>query len=340
MPVGFAEGLSHDPKRPDWDGKSARPLRWTLWYPAEDDAVERPPTAPSWFRAESVAVDAPLRRSVDAYPLVLVSHGTGGVAAGLGWLGCRLARLGFVVLAVDHHGNTGTEPYRAEGFLCLWERASDLSALLDDDTWRRRLSGAVATTCSVAGFSAGAYAAMLLLGARIRHTQFEPGNPMHSPHRGPREFPDLANEVSRLLAESAVFRDSWERRGADFSDPRVDAALLLAPGRSVLGFEPQSLAQLRTPVRILVGDGDSIAPAIECAGWLHRHLQSSQLQIVEGGAGHYVFLPEGSESGLSEVPDLFVDAEGVDRRAIHNSVGETAVRLFRDAKHARRIPAE
>ena len=57
--------------------------------------------------------------------------GPAELALGMEWLGRRLAQRGFIALAVNHHGNTGLEVYRAEGFLCLWERARDLSALLD-----------------------------------------------------------------------------------------------------------------------------------------------------------------------------------------------------------------
>ena len=42
-------------------------------------------------------------------PLVLLSHGTGGSAVMLAWLGETLARAGYVVAAINHHGNTATE---------------------------------------------------------------------------------------------------------------------------------------------------------------------------------------------------------------------------------------
>jgi hypothetical protein len=47
----------------------------------------------------------------------ILSYGTGGSAEGMGWLGQRLACLGYICIGVNHHGNTAIEPYRAEG-LC------------------------------------------------------------------------------------------------------------------------------------------------------------------------------------------------------------------------------
>jgi predicted dienelactone hydrolase len=328
MPVGYTEGLSFDETRPNWNGDGPRPLRWSVWYPAVENALERPLSEPSWFQKGPVARDAALLRTGEPYPLVLLSHGTGGVAAGLEWLGRRLAQNGFVAVGLNHHGNTGAEPYRAEGFICLWERARDLSALLDDVQWQRKLTGEFNNRAYVTGFSAGAYTAMLLLGARVAHSQYEADNPIKSPVRGPAEFPNLADEIPRLLDRSAVFRASWERRRDDYRDHRFSAALVLAPGRSVLGFAAESLTRINKPIRIIVGDGDTVAPADECSRWLHFCVQSSDLEILNAGAGHYIFLPEPTPLGLKEAPHVFTDPRNVDRRAIHDRVASAAFRLF------------
>jgi predicted dienelactone hydrolase len=328
MAVGFTEGLSFDEGRPNWDGSGPRPLKWSAWYPAIESAVERPLFESSWFQIGPVASDADILSAGKQYPLVLLSHGTGGVTAGLGWLGHRLAQNGFVAVAVNHHGNSGAEPYRAEGFICLWERANDLSALLDDAHLQQKLNGSFKGRAYVAGFSAGAYAAMLLMGARVAYSQFEADNPVKSPVRGPIEFPDLADQIPLLHDRSVVFRASWERRGANFGDNRFAAALVLAPGRSVLGFARHSLTQIDKPVRIVVGDGDRVAPASECSGWLHSRVQSSSLEVITGGVGHYVFLSEPTPLGLREARYIFTDPQTVDRRAIHDHVCLAAIRLF------------
>jgi predicted dienelactone hydrolase len=247
------------------------------------------------------------------------------------WLAHRLAQRGYIALAVDHHGHTGSEPYRAEGFLCLWERARDLSALIGDLSWRHALGGAVDDRACVAGFSAGAYTAMLLLmGARIAYSQFEPDNPVKSPIRGPREFPDLAGELPGLF-DNPVFRQSWECRRDDCSDRRFLRAVAIAPGRSALGFTADSLQAIRRPVQIFGGDADTVAPATECCEWLARNVPSGTVEILSGGIGHYTFLPEGSETGIRAAPELFSDKRGVQRSAIHDYVADRAVEFFGQA---------
>jgi predicted dienelactone hydrolase len=135
MPVGFRQGRFEDPARTNWDGSAPRPLSWAAWYPASDDASERelftsPPAAPG-FSIGPAAPDAPIGPARRRYPVVLLSHGTGGTVMHLEWLARDLAHGGFIAIGVDHHGNTAAEPYRAEGFLCWWERARDLTVLLD-----------------------------------------------------------------------------------------------------------------------------------------------------------------------------------------------------------------
>ncbi|MBX5083806.1 dienelactone hydrolase [Rhizobium lentis] len=333
MKLGVREGVLYDEQRPDWDAAGPRPVRWSLWYPATDDARECDIKERSWFRKAAVARDAPIRPSNRPYPLVLLSHGTGGSAAGLEWLARRLVDRGFVALGVDHHGNTGSEPYRAEGFACLWERASDLSFMLDrSGDWLSDLASRIdADRVFAAGFSAGAYSVMLLLGAVTQFSQFEPSRLKPGGPRGPREFPDLADHIPSLLRTSGVFRQSWSRMSRPYRDDRIAAALLCAPGRSVLGFDEESLKTVEAPALILVGDADKAAPAEECSSWLHQRLTRSALKIFGGGLGHYVFVPEGTGLGFAFAAELFTDPPGIERAAVHDEIAELSVALFRSA---------
>ncbi len=330
MPVGFKKGACVDPHRLNWDGDAPRPLAWTAWYPADESAITDIPSENSWFRKEPVAFNAPLARSIHTPPLVLLSHGTGATADALAWLGYRLAQRGFVALAVNHHGHTGSEPYRAEGFLCLWERASDLSALLDETSWKGSLGIETVEQVCAAGFSAGAYTALLLAGARVAFSQFEPENPEKSPIRGPREFPTLADELPGLQ-ENPIFLTSWNRRREDFSDPRIRAVLAIAPGRSVLGFSKDSLQSIDRPVRLIGGDRDIVAPPERCCAWLSQNIPRCSFEILGGGVGHYTFLPEGSALGQQAAPELFRDREGLNRASIHDEVAGKAAAFFASA---------
>jgi predicted dienelactone hydrolase len=336
MRVGFREGRAEDKMRRNWDGDGPRPLTWAAWYPAADDSVEKGQLIGSadapWFKLGSAAREAPLAGRERSYPVVLLSHGTGGVALGMEWLGRRLAQRGFIALAVNHHGNTGLELYRAEGFLCLWERARDLTVLLGHMEARGEFGGCLdLQRVFVGGTSAGAYTAMALLGAVTMFSRFQPSGSNRSRVPGPREFPDLADHVAGLFERSAVFRESWARMSDCYRDARFRAALVCAPGRSVLGFSGESLATIKAPTRIVVGESDAVAPPRECAAWLHGLLPASTLEILPAPAGHYVFVQEATEIGRRDGPDVCVDGPGTDRRAIHEHVAASAAEFFRAA---------
>ncbi len=330
MSVGFRHGRFEDPQRTNWDGEGPRPVDWFAWYPAADGATEAPlPVAPwphGWFKAGTAALDAVASESRSEYPLVVFSHGTGGNGLQFEWLARDLASRGYIALAVNHHGNTNAGPYRAEGFLCSWERARDISFLIDNIVARSDLGGRIDNRRIFAvGYSLGGVTAMALLGAVMVRSPFEPGANLG---RGPREFPDLVDHLPRLLEQSPIFRASWARMSASYHDPRITKALLLAPGRSVQGFSADSIAAISVPTRILVGGADFLLPA---ARWLHGRLKNSGLDIVADDASHYVFMPESTELGRHSDRTCCVDPPSVDRGAIHRQVTAAALSLFQPA---------
>ena len=65
-----------------------------IWYPVSASLPEQPqfigPADNPYFNAGTVAVGAPLIDKPPRFPLILVSHGNGGSAAEMAWLGaCR-----------------------------------------------------------------------------------------------------------------------------------------------------------------------------------------------------------------------------------------------------------
>lgn len=280
-----------------------------------------------------VAPRAPLRGNTMQWPVVLVSHGTGGSAEGMGWLGCRLAAKGFVVLAVNHHGNTAIEPYFPEGFLCWWERALDLTTILNILSDTNFFAGKIdLSRVYAAGFSLGGYAALALAGAITDVKLFDAWASGQQGVRGPREYPDIADRIPDLLATSAVFRASQERQGNLYRDQRVKAVYAFAPAPPVRGFTAGSLASIDIPVGIMVGASDTEAPCEECADWLANQIPNCNLSLLGPEVGHYVFLCEATKNGKAELPNFCVDAVGVNRTSIHQKAADAAITLFRSSE--------
>lgn len=326
--VGFRQGVILDHDRRNWDDDGPRPIRWSVWYPASAEAVEAPVLLPPerpLFHMGDVATDAQLAAVPERLPVVLLSHGTGGSAAGLGWLAGALAAAGHVVIGVDHHGNTASEPYRAEGFLCWWERPRDLATALDTLAEEGPFAGRLdLDQVTAAGFSLGGYTVLALLGAVTRVTLFEDFAREQSFGKGPREFPDLVDRIEGLLDTSPVFRASWQRQSASALDARVKAAFACAPAPTVRGFTIASVQAITTPVAMVVGEADREAPAETCAAWLQQHLRNGTLETLPG-IGHYEFLCGGTELGQQQEPDIWRDRPGFDRRAFHAAIAALAV---------------
>ena len=170
--VGYRTGSIADATRRDWDHRGPRPIRWSAWYPCAAGSAAAP--VPGLFALGAVASDARLPATPDRFHVIVLSHGTGGSPESLGWLAGALARAGHVVIGAHHHGNTAAEPYRSEAFLCWWERAADLSALLDGLSTTGPFAGRLETRRAGArGFSLGCHSVLSLLGARSDMALFE-----------------------------------------------------------------------------------------------------------------------------------------------------------------------
>src|ERR1700733_13670009 len=118
--VGMTSRVFHPKAQRNWRGAQHQELQVTVWYPAAGNAGEvqqglGAPDAPL-FLAGKAAEHAAMAPALEKWPLIVLSHGTGGSALQMAWLGTALARAGFVAVAVNHPGNNALEPYTAEGF--------------------------------------------------------------------------------------------------------------------------------------------------------------------------------------------------------------------------------
>lgn len=175
-----------DPRRFDPVTRVPRTLTVEVWYPAEgsERGVENYPFEdflPERFAElartlggfESTAErDAPARTD-EEFPLVLFSHGSGGVRVQSTFLTVHLASHGYVVAAPDHVGNTLSDLLN-DGSLdlqklgeSLIDRPLDLLALIEDVTEQFSVD---ATRIGTSGHSFGGVASLRAAGLDERIT--------------------------------------------------------------------------------------------------------------------------------------------------------------------------
>jgi predicted dienelactone hydrolase len=259
-----------DPGGPD-------PIRTFMMYPSDSPEEIREfgpyPVEAAWGGSVAEGI----------FPLVVISHGTGGSPLTHRMLGAYLARNGFIVALVQHPRNNRDNDELARTAAILENRPRQVSAVIDwafaGPSAARLQPGAA----YVIGHSLGGYTALALAGGRP--TAFAIETPDHEPHPVP---------VRR--------------------DDRVKALVLLAPATAWF-MAPGALAGVHIPILMLTGDQDHYAPS-----W-HGKIVSDGVgdkslveRTIVHKAGHFSFLspfpPAMSDPGFPPSQD----PPGFDRR--------------------------
>jgi predicted dienelactone hydrolase len=341
-PVGFSYREFATPADYNWRGSSDHVLGGVVWYPAESAADEKdqyvgPPDAPL-FLAGHAAKDATFAPSFSKFPLVVLSHGTGGSALQMAWLGTYLAERGYIAVAMNHPGNNAVTGYTTQGFVEGWERAKDISTVITDMLQDSRFGERIDhDRIGAAGFSYGGYTMMELAGATTDFNQLLAWCDQAKNACNPPEMPDLTQKFAAIEHQPDV-ADAIRHSGDSYGDPRIRAVFAIAPAVAH-AFSPESLKKITIPVEIVAGASDQMAPLAENAEFFARNIAGAKLSILPGGVGHYTFLDVGTDAGKKQLPQLFVDNEGVDREAIHLEVGQMAADFF-DQTLAPRKPSK
>ena len=108
------------------DTARKRPLTTEVWYPTTDTIKNHNTGFAPFVRIETIK-DGKIADK--KYPLIMISHGTGGGRLTLEWLADMLVQKGFIVAAVDHWGNTYDNKIAID-FVTPWELPQDISFVL------------------------------------------------------------------------------------------------------------------------------------------------------------------------------------------------------------------
>ena len=332
--VGLENRQYAPPEPYDWRGAKTHALVTDIWYPAEPSVIEKEqwigsPSAPFGF-AGKAAPGSPVTLAPGKLPLILLSHGFGGSSFMMAWLGTALASHGYIAAAVNHPGNNALEDYTLPGGTLWWERAADLTAVLDqllaDSTFGPRID---TKRIGAAGFSLGGFTVIEIAGgigelSRLQAFCKSPG--ADGTCVDPPEFPGLFAKAGAIAASDAATQAALREGAKSHRDPRIRAIFAIAPALGP-AFDPGTLARISIPTQIVAGSADSIVPIESSAKFFAARIPGAQLTIIQD-VGHYTFLATCAELGRRKQPSLCLDKAGILRDDIHAQTAALANRFF------------
>jgi predicted dienelactone hydrolase len=128
----------------------------------------------------------------------------------------------------------------------------------------------------------------------------------------------------KIRLGTAIASSSW--KDESFRDGRITAAFAIAP---VLGpaMTKDSLAEVRVPVRIIVGSKDDQALLDVNARPIASAIPNAELEILPNVA-HYTFLSKCTLVGRVFARSLCNDPDEIERDEVHRRVSADALAFF------------
>ncbi|WP_293928273.1 alpha/beta hydrolase family protein [Sphingobacterium sp. UBA6320] len=301
------------------DHARERPIKTQIWYPTTDQDLKE--TALPFVLPPTIQNATFINKK---YPLIVLSHGTGGNRLSLAWLAIELAKNGYMVLAPDHWGNT-LDHKIPEYFVRYWERPLDLSFLISSFLQDERFNSYVdINRIGTIGFSLGGYTALALAGIQL-DCELLKRNALSE--QGHKEF--IVPELGDLTA--LLTRIPCTEIPTTLKDSRFKVHIALAPALG-LGLLEQKYQKM-PPVLIIGAHDDQIAP-IETNGIRYSNvIGGSKFVKLPRNTGHYIFLNEGNPQLQKEASTYYQDDRSIDRKLIHQQIATEIIHYL--ANHLR-----
>jgi len=292
-----------------------RPLKTEIWYPVNDTTrVNLSKNYP--FILPPTSKDAKFIN--DTFPLIILSHGTGGNRISQMWLASELSSMGYIVAAVDHWGNTLDNKIPLN-FVKIWDRPLDISFVLDEILSDNFLKDKIDhSKIGMIGFSLGGFTAIALAGGEINYNSLKD---FSKTDEGEIEFtiPELGN-VAEFLSEKIVAEGNADFR--HLKDNRISTFVALAPALGQ-GFESlDQFKNLENEILIMGAQNDERTPVNTNARHYNKLIKQSTYIELEGKIGHYIFMNAAKRKLKRNAPLIFKDDKSVNRLLVHENVSK------------------
>jgi predicted dienelactone hydrolase len=290
------------------DKQRQRPIKLRVWYPAN---------------VSEKCVDAQICLSAHAKKdqAILLMHGAMGSVRAHNWLGYAMASQGFLVVGVDHFGESwsyGVNTIDPSSVVKLELRPTDISSVLNQLNNNKLIGSSVPFSDSkiqwnnttAVGHSSGGMAAFLLAGA-----QADINSAMKYCQSTLAEN-DRSCLYTKNIPKSNVVNAPLSR---SFTDSRIKRIIALDPAGGHLLTE-NSLKSLRIPVMIIGSQRNDFLPFNQHAKHYAQAINNAQLVSLNNGEGHFVYLDKCEHAYKSMGVSLCQDKKGVDRELVHASL--------------------
>lgn len=268
----------------------SRALAVSVWYPSKGDGEAVTIGGNRIFEGVSVSKNAGI--AAGRHPLVLLSHGSGSRADGMGWIAVELARAGFIVAGPNHPGTTSGDSTPA-ATPKIWERAQDISQIITHFSASSQWQGAIdPARIGVLGFSLGGMTGLELAGARAELDAFADycnANPDQfgcAWFLGTRGFADGEQVTVEPLKLEDIDRRLFEQSNRD---PRIRSAVLVDPGYT-MAFDTDSITAIDIPLTYInLGSEGEIPEPVLADVLANRTPDAAYAQVDK--SDHFSFLP-------------------------------------------------
>jgi predicted dienelactone hydrolase len=275
-------------------------------------------------------VDAPAIPG--AKPLVVISHGNGGSNLGHHDLATYLASHGFIVATLEHPKDNFHDVSGVGHASVLVGRPIQVKAtitmLLNDPHWKTLID---ANRIGVAGFSAGGYTSLMIVGAVPTFHRFIDYCKAYPDDQGvcsgAKQLTALAKSHGQTLEQMVDGIQHQLTRWGNTDDPRVKAAFAMAPLSLI--FDEAGAADIDRPVFLYYGQNDHVLVPKENAEHIRPLMRTLDGVTMVPQADHWVFLAPCSPELASDAKTICSDPPGVDRVKVHQQLQADALTFFR-----------
>ncbi len=308
------------------DESRNRPLLTEIWYPTLDTLTKNKPkeNQKQLFKTIETIPNATILD--EKFPLLLISHGTGGNRFSLTWFIEKMVKEGYIVVSLDHYGNSTFNKIPRE-FVKWWERAIDVQFILTNILNDHEIGGKIDTSrIGGVGFSLGGYTNIALAGGYVDRTVME--NEGDNTRRLPAEFPKMDQAID--FENDSLIVSSYRKYKNQVKDERMKAFFTMAPAIGFGFHTTEQTNKITAPILIVAGKGDMVAPVKDNAEVYNSLIKTSKIHLFDKNIGHYIFLNESTEFGKKVAPLITIDNPLVNRKEIHEKTLELAIMFFKE----------